>query len=369
VSLNRTTHECLATIAEREDEIHAWVEVAPRGEFGIPFGVKDIFETANMATEYGSPLYKGRKGTHDAALVTLLEQHGGVLLGKTQTTAFAFWDAAPTRNPLNLAHTPGGSSSGSVAAVASGMCAFATGTQTQGSVIRPAAFCGICGFKPSYGALPMEGCLPFAPALDTAGLFTVTAGDMRELWRRLGFAADAAAPRRYAAFEIDRELAGLPVDRIETPLAWRRAAEICFLISDYEGARSHEARYRQHGEAIGAKLADLVRRGLAVTRTQYEEALAELRALGVDFEKMFAEYPALLTASAPGPAPPGLQFTGDPIQNRAWTALGVPAITVRRPGVGLPLGLQIATARGSEAVALAAACAWEQAFAEAEFAQ
>ena len=367
-NLDRTLQECLAAIDAREEEIHAWVEVAPRpceSANPMPFGVKDIFETANMATEYGSPLYHGRRGVVDAALVTFLELRGGQLIGKTQTTAFAYWDPAPTRNPLNLAHTPGGSSSGSVAAVATGMAAFATGTQTQGSVIRPAAFCGICGFKPSFGLLPMEGCLAFAPSLDTAGLFTQTAAEMRELWQRLGFAVQAAAPKRYLAFEIEGELKGLPVERVETPRAWRRATEICTLISDYEGARTHEARYAEHGEEIGAKLAELVRRGLALSRAVYEESLAELAELRGVFEALFNEYGAILTASALGPAPLGLASTGDPVMNRAWTALGVPSITVRRPDEtpsGLPLGLQIATSRHQEATALAAACAWEECF-------
>ncbi len=367
-NLDRTIHECLATIAEREDEIHAWVEVAPRAGSGIPFGVKDIFETANMATEYGSPLYKGRRGTEDAALVKLLESRGGRLLGKTQTTAFAFWDPAPTRNPLNLAHTPGGSSSGSVAAVAAGMCAFATGTQTQGSVIRPASFCGICGFKPTYGLLPMEGCLSFAPSLDTAGLFTQTAAEMEQLWNRLWSPHEYAPPPRYAAFEIDTDIDayGLPVDHIETPQEWRRAGEICFAISDYEGARAHEARYREHGENIGAKLSELVRRGLAISRAQYEEMLIELSGLRTAFEKIFGEYSAVLTASTLGPAPLGLASTGDPVMNRAWTALGVPAITVPRPVKkpgDLPLGLQIAAGHSQDGLALASACAWERAFA------
>ena len=146
----------------------------------------------------------------------------------------------------------------------------------------------------------------------------------------------------------------------------RRAAEICFAISDYEGARTHEARYREWGEGIGAKLAELVRRGLDIPRGAYEEMLAELGALRISFEKIFAEYSAVLTASAPGPAPFGLQSTGDPVMNRAWTALGVPAITVRRPTQtegALPLGLQIAVGHGQDELALAAACAWEQAFA------
>ncbi|MBM3775935.1 MAG: amidase, partial [Acidobacteria bacterium] len=154
---------CRARIRERDPEIRAWVEVSPQPPLGpgpldgIPFGAKDIFETRGLATEYGSPLYAGRKGDTDAALVTDLRRRGALLLGKTQTTAFAYFDPAPTRNPRDPRHTPGGSSSGSAAAVACGMVAFALGSQTQGSVIRPAAFCGVVGFKPTFGKLSTEG--------------------------------------------------------------------------------------------------------------------------------------------------------------------------------------------------------------------
>src|SRR5439155_3604433 len=170
------------------------VQVAPQRPTGngklleIPFGAKDIIETKGMATEYGSPIYKGRIGTEDAAIVRELRNRGAVLMGKTQSTAFAYRTPAPTRNPRNLEHTPGGSSSGSAAAVAAGMVPFAIGTQTGGSVLRPASFCGVTGFKATYGLLPMEGVLPFAKSLDTLGFFTHTAADMLALWDAAGHA-------------------------------------------------------------------------------------------------------------------------------------------------------------------------------------
>jgi Asp-tRNA(Asn)/Glu-tRNA(Gln) amidotransferase A subunit family amidase len=153
---------------------------------GIPFGVKDIIETRGLATEYGSPIYKGRIGTTDAAIVRQLRERGGVLLGKTHTTAFAYSDPAPTHNPRDLAHTPGGSSSGSAAAVAAGMVPVALGTQTGGSVLRPASYCGVTGFKTTYGLLSMDGVLPFATSLDTLGFFTHTAADMLAFWGAIG---------------------------------------------------------------------------------------------------------------------------------------------------------------------------------------
>src|ERR1700693_602113 len=171
---------CLQRIRELEPSIHAWVQVQPERPTAdgplaeIPFGAKDIIETQGMATEYGSPLYKGRVGSGDAAIIRETRSRGAILLGKTVTTAFAYRTPGPTRNPRNLAHTPGGSSSGSAAAVAAGMAPFAIEPQTAGSVIRPASYCGVCGFKPTYGLLPIEGVLPLAKSLDTLGFFTHT---------------------------------------------------------------------------------------------------------------------------------------------------------------------------------------------------
>ena len=187
----RDLDACLARIRERDAAIHAWVHVEPQPATGdgalsgVPFGAKDIIETRGLPTEYGSPLYRGRIGSEDAAIITALRSRGAILVGKTHTTAFAHRDPAPTRNPHNLDHTPGGSSSGSAAAVADRMVPLALGTQTQGSVLRPASFCGIVGFKPTYGALSMEGILPFAPSLDTLGFFTRTVDNSLEVFESL----------------------------------------------------------------------------------------------------------------------------------------------------------------------------------------
>jgi len=175
-----TLQPCVDRIRSLDGEIQAWVQVLPQKATeagalsGIPFGVKDIIETRGLATEYGSAIYKGRIGTADATIVRELRRRGGALLGKTCTTAFAY-------------RTPGGSSSGSAAAVAAGMVPFALGTQTRGSVLRPASYCGVTGFKPSYGVLPMEGVLPLAKSLDTLGFFTQTPADMLRLWAALGY--------------------------------------------------------------------------------------------------------------------------------------------------------------------------------------
>lgn len=364
---------CLARIREREDELRTWSQICDQvrqtgGPLrGIPFGAKDIFETEGLATEYGSPLYAGRKGSCNAALVRDLKQRGAVLLGKTHTTAFAYFDPAPTRNPHNIEHTPGGSSSGSAAAVAAGMVPFALGSQTQGSIIRPASYCGVVGFKPSFGCLPREGMLPFAPSLDTAGLFTQTAEDMRLLWERLGFAVDAEAPAR---FKIPANLpdlnplmaqafrdaaARLGAQAIELPPEFGDLLAAGRLINDYEGARTHEARWREHGAAIGSKLAELVARGLAIPAESYAAALETVRRLREQMAEVFRRAPVILTPAAPGPAPRGLASTGDPRMNTPWTALGVPAISVPLPVAGLPLGLQLTAGAGDEATLLAAA--------------
>src|SRR5438132_6284227 len=191
----RGLERCLERIQELEPSIHAWVQVHPEQPtgngplMGIPFGVKDIVETKGMATEYGSPLYKGRVGNEDAAIIRELRSRGAVLLGKTVTTAFAYRTPGPTRNPRNPEHTPGGSSSGSAAAVAAGMVPFTIGEQTRGSIIRPASYCGITGFKPTFNLLPMEGVLPLSKSLDTLGLYTHTPADMIALWKALGHPA------------------------------------------------------------------------------------------------------------------------------------------------------------------------------------
>jgi Asp-tRNA(Asn)/Glu-tRNA(Gln) amidotransferase A subunit family amidase len=197
-------YDCLSQIAATEPTVRAWVEVSAQPFLegkplsGIPYGAKDIIETNGLVTGYGSPLYEGRQGEFDADVVATLRHAGALLLGKTQTTAFASFDPAPTRNPRLAGHTPGGSSSGSAAAVAAGMVPFAVGTQTLGSVLRPASYCGVCGFKPTSGLIPATGVLPFAPSLDTVGFFTQTAADMACLWSR-GFGGNVTAELHRAA--------------------------------------------------------------------------------------------------------------------------------------------------------------------------
>ena len=376
---------CLRRIATGEADVQAWVEVSPQDPLaeglldGIPFGVKDIFETRGLATEFGSALYAGRKGVVDAPVVSALRRAGAVLVGKTRTTAFASFDPTVTRNPRFPGHTPGGSSSGSAAAVAAGMVPFALGTQTLGSVLRPASFCGICGFKPSFGLLPFEGALPVAPSLDTVGLFTATAADMAELWSR-GFGGRFVAdlhraallcgegmripvedPMRHAlAAAVERLRAGgVSVDEIPPPRGWDRLVSAAEIINRYEGARSHRARFEEFGDRIGRKLAALVRDGLRLNPSEYEDARAHVEQMKVEVNSIFWDYPVILTPAAAGRAPAGLDSTGDPAYNAPWTALGVPAISVPLPVDGGPLGVQMTAAWGRDDALVAVAAQLE----------
>ena len=360
---------CLRRIAECEPGVRAWVQIAPQPPLGdgplrgIPFGAKDIFETSGLVTAYGSPLYEGRQGERDSAAVQHLRRAGAVLLGKTHTTAFASFDPAPTRNPRLPGHTPGGSSAGSAAAVAAGMVPFALGTQTLGSVLRPASYCGVCGFKPGHGVVPIDGALAFAPSLDTAGLFTETAAGMACLWpRAFGAAVDvelenavrfripADPPMTRAIEDAAQRLRahGIRVVDLDPPDGWAALGAAARLINAYEGACSHRARYEQFGERIGHRLAELVRSGLETSGDDYRAALACVGRMKAQMAGVFREYPAILSPAATGPAPAGFASTGDPANNAPWTALGVPAISVPLPVNGAPLGLQITAAVGRD---------------------
>jgi Asp-tRNA(Asn)/Glu-tRNA(Gln) amidotransferase A subunit family amidase len=369
VSAKELADRCLRRIAETEPEVLAWAAVAAQPRLrdgpllGLPFGAKDIFETRDLPTAYGSPLYEGRRGTRDAALIGELGRAGAVLLGKTHTAVFASFDPAPTRNPRFPGHTPGGSSAGSAAAVAAGMVPFAIGTQTLGSVLRPASYCGVCGFKPSYGLISIEGALPFAPSFDTVGFFTESADDMECLWT-LGFGGRCEAQlHRAARFRVAVEegmeraveaaaealrASGVEVDEMDPPAGWDGLLAAARTVNAYEGARSHAARYREFGDRIGIRLAALVREGLAIAEGQYQAALEHIAGMRGTVSQIFWEYPAILTPAAAGAAPEGLASTGDPSQNAPWTALGLPAISVPLPGSGAPLGLQITAAWGRD---------------------
>jgi Asp-tRNA(Asn)/Glu-tRNA(Gln) amidotransferase A subunit family amidase len=301
-----------------------------------------------------------------------MRQRGAILLGKTQTTSFAYRTPAPTRNPRNLEHTPGGSSSGSAAAVAAGMVPIALGTQTRGSVLRPASYCGVTGFKASYGLLPMEGVLPFAKSLDTLGFFTHTAADMLTLWELMGhpggrieeFALGApepmpeVEPAMAAAFEQALSLlrrAGASIRSIDIAGMLAKLSDAATTVMFYEGARFHQQRFNEYGSRL-ADLADLVRDGLQMSAERYDEARRYIAESKARIAEMYKATPVILVPAATGPAPLGLASTGDARMNAPWTALGTPAIAIPMPvGSALPLGLQLTADHGQDARVIRAA--------------
>ena len=344
---------CLERIRTLDPKIRAWVQVAPQPALGdgplsgIPFGAKDIMETRGLSTEYGSPIYKGRLGSTDAAIVTSLRRRGAILLGKTHTTAFAYRTPAPTRNPRNLEHTPGGSSSGSAAAVAAGMVPFALGTQTRGSILRPASYCGVTGFKPSFGLVPIDGVLPYAKSLDTVGFFTHTPADMLALWEAMGHSSGLPAVAPVGAEvgsdaplsvgvpnpmpEVDAEMATAvqnAVDRLGRAGIRTQSIDIADLlktldaatndIAFYEAARFHEERWKEHGARL-LDLADLVEKGLKMPADQYERALRQIREAQLRLSELYKTTPVIIVPAATGAAPQGLSYTGDPRINAPWT--------------------------------------------------
>ena len=376
---------CLERIAARDGELVAWAHVArglpvERGPLhGVPVGIKDIFDTADMPTEYNSAIYRGHRPRADAAAVTLLRQAGCVVLGKTVTAEFANLHPPATRNPRNPAHTPGGSSSGSAAAVADRMVPLALGTQTAGSVIRPAAFCGVIGLKPSFGSINRTGVKPVSDTLDTIGLFANTVEDAALALNILSsrpvpdFSAKITAPRigvartsrwndadaaTHAALEsAARRLASAGADVKDAALP--PAAEALFdaqgLIMNFEAARALAWEQSNHREAISATLLKRLDEGWAVSREQYDNARQTARDARRQFADLMRGYDLLLTPSARGEAPLGLASTGDSLFNRVWTLLGVPSVSLPSGSGpnGLPLGIQLVSAIEQDSALLA----------------
>ena len=293
-SREQALQPCLDHIRATDSSIQAWVQVLPQRPTGsgtlseIPFGVKDIIETRGLSTEYGSPIYKGRIGAADAPIVRQMRERGAILLGKTQTAAFAYRTPAPTRNPRDVTHTPGGSSSGSAAAVAAGMVPIALGTQTRGSVLRPASYCGVTGFKASYGLLPMEGVLPFAKSLDTLGFFTHTPADMFSLWESIGQPAGRTEdfalgvpdplpdvePAMTAAFQHALSVlrgGGVDIRSIDIAGMLVELDAATTTVMFYEGARFHRQRFEEFGSRL-ADLADMVQEGLQISAERPQDA-------------------------------------------------------------------------------------------------
>jgi Asp-tRNA(Asn)/Glu-tRNA(Gln) amidotransferase A subunit family amidase len=384
----------LRRIEEREPVVQAWEHLDPEQALaharridrqrdppwlrGLPIGVKDLIDMADLPTEYGTPIHRGHRPDRDAACIAALREGGAVILGKTVTTELASYSPGKTRNPRDPGRTPGGSSSGSAAAVADGMVPAALGSQTAGSVIRPASYCGVVGFKPTYGVLDLAGVHPLAPSLDTLGFFVETLEDAPIVFAALRSQSrpGALVPRkpriglcrteqwklaeRTTQDAVAAAAAKLEArDDVELPPGLAEAQEIVMAV---EAARALAPERAAGEERLSRKLRDLLEKGDRCPREQYDEAIARMRRARAGAADAFRDADVLITPAAPGEAPVGLLSTGDPAFSRIWTLLGVPCLSLPllRGPAGLPLGLQLIGAPGKDLELLAAA-AWVEA--------
>jgi len=398
---------CLERVEEVDSKVHAWTfldrdharQQAEAADLhrkqgkalgplhGVPVGIKDIFDTADMPTELGSPLWAGRTPRRDAAVVARLRAAGAVIMGKTVTTEYAYRQPGKTTNPHDAGRTPGGSSSGSAAAVAAHMVPGAVGSQTNGSVIRPAAFCGVVGFKPTHGLIPRRGVLLLSRTLDHVGVFARTVADValvaetlvgfdeedpdtRAVARpplaavaasepplppRLAFvrspAWEHAEPATREAFAELVEALGEAVAEVELGASFARAVEMHRTIMEVEMAHNLHRDYEKGGDRLSAVLRKLIERGRGHAAVDYAAAVAGIPLLNGALDPVFDEFDAIVTPAAPGEAPHGLETTGDPIFCTLWTYLGTPAVTVPllRSAAGMPLGVQLVGRRDGDA--------------------
>ncbi len=389
---------CLERIAEREDTVKAWAhldadyalaQARERDEWrgqgrstgplhGIPVGIKDIIDTADMPTENGTPIHAGRTPGDDAALVAALRDAGAVIMGKTVTTELAVMTPNKTHNPVNPDHTPGGSSSGSAAAVADGMVHLAIGTQTGGSVIRPAAFCGVVGFKPTFGLISRAGVLSQSPALDTIGTMGRTVEDAalmadcltaydgrdRSMWPRsrprlrdtvlsevpvtpmFAFAKtpmwEQGEPAMMEAFGELTDVLGDICDEVELPSVFDKVAGWHACLQNGDIAKNYGPLLDKYPDLISDGLKARMEEGRKYSAIEYNTAREFQEILNGGLDEVFDRYDVIVTPATAGPAPKGLETTGRPIFNSIWTYLGVPAVTLPLLEVdGLPLGVQL----------------------------
>jgi Asp-tRNA(Asn)/Glu-tRNA(Gln) amidotransferase A subunit family amidase len=356
---------------------------------GIAVGIKDIIDTSDFPTEMGSPIYRGWRPRADAPVVAVLKQAGATIVGKTATTAFASRDPTATLNPRNPNHTPGGSSSGSAAAVAAGMIPLALGTQTGGSVIRPASFCGVAAIKPSFPLLPTVGVKCYSWTLDTVGLFAAGVKDLAHglsaMTRRpellpgtaietprigvvtqdFAGAPDAESAEALRIAAKAAEGAGASVRQLALPEILAEAWRIHPTIQEFEAHQALAWEYRTHHEAMPPLLRAKLDETVSILPAAYDEARGIARRARGALADIFGDIDVLLTFSAPGAAPKGLDWTGDPRFNRLWTLMGVPCVNIPATIAdgGLPVGVQMIARFGDDAGALAAARFVEEALA------
>jgi Asp-tRNA(Asn)/Glu-tRNA(Gln) amidotransferase A subunit family amidase len=395
VAIDEVRTGYLAAMAQREPVVRAFVNF-DREKFlapacvagpleGLPVGFKDIIDVAGMPCECGSPIYRNYTPRGDAPIVSMVRHAGGTVAGKTVTTEFATHMPGPTTNPHGPAHTPGGSSSGSAAAVAAGFLPFAMGTQTGGSVIGPASFCGVAALKPSFGLLPYAGVKATSWTLDTLGFYgrnvrdvaffaaSITGQDLAvsdglqwvprigiarlEVWDEISADMnDAVAKVCDMAEGRGARVTSLPVDTV-----FEDAHQAQFVIQDFEKARSLAFEFEKHGALLSATLEKAIRDGRSILVAHYVAAIDAARRARAASYDLFREVDVLVAPSASSAAPVGLETTGSPNLNRLWTLLGMPCASV--PGLadksGMPLGISVVAPIGEDRRALRAA-SWLQ---------
>jgi len=403
------TRACLERIAAREPVVHAWVHLDPERAIaearerdrtastsgkgplhGVPIGVKDVIDTSDMPSCYGSPIYAGHRPRGDAACIALARAAGAVALGKTVTTEFATYTPGPTANPHDPAHTPGGSSSGSAAAVADFMAPLAFGTQTAASIGRPASFCGIVGYKPTFGLVPRSGVKALADSLDTVGAlardvrdaaFFIAAltgrpelvpSDEPGIAPRIGLYRtpewEKAGPGTVDAVERTADAlrrAGADVVERPAPAGFERLVEAQIAVMGYELRRALAWERIARHDLLSPQLRQVMADAERIDAAAYDQARAAAAAARARLGDLFADCDALLTPAAVDEAPRGLGQTGDPLFSRTWTLLGTPSVTVPagRGVAGLPVGVQIVGRPNDDARTLAAAAFVERALA------
>ena len=408
ISSEQLVEACLARIREVDPQVQAWAfldadyaltqahaldELRLSGRaigplHGVPIGLKDIFDTADMPTECGSVLYAGRTPSRDATVTAMLRAAGAVIMGKTVTTEFAYFSPGKTRNPHNLEHTPGGSSSGSAAAVAASMVPLALGSQTNGSTIRPAAYCGVIGFKPTHGLISRHGALALSRTLDHVGLFANSLDDIALLAEQivrydendldtrprahLPFALITAeepplppmfafikTPHWQCADEETREgfaeiieHLGSQVEEVELFPSAGDAWQWHQSIMSAEMAHNLEREWANGRDLLSEQLRAQIERGREVRAAEYLDALGRIKLVNDSFIELFEQrYDAILTPAAPSAAPKGLASTGDPSFCTLWTFCGMPALSLPllQSSAGMPLGVQLVGPRHGDA--------------------
>ena len=389
---------CLERIDERDPAIAAWTHLDPEQALaqardrdrapasgplhGVPVGIKDIIDTADMPTAYGSPIYAAHQTAWDAACVALLRQAGAVVMGKTVSTEFAMYEPGKTANPHNPAHTPGGSSSGSAAAVAAEMVPLALGSQTAGSIVRPASFCGVVGYKPTHSDFSLAGIKLLSQTLDTLGGFARCVQDLALLRAvlmgsppqltalteppRIGLCRTPQWPQATAATQEAVEMAarrfadaGAQVEEVTLPAEFDGLVEAQTTVQIFEGVRCCAYELTQRRDQLSPSTQQLLEPGERLSYTEYKAALQLAETCRRALPAVFAAHDVLLVPSAPGEAPAGLGATGNPLFNRMWTLLHTPVISL--PGLsgpqGLPVGVQAVGPLGADDDLLAVA-AW-----------